>query len=293
MQEAYAAGLVDGEGCILISHVKRADTYALRVAVAMVTKGTPILSVMLRQWGGRLNEMKPETERNVPKTRWAVDGEEAAAFLEAIAPHLILKQGQASLGLQLQALIRAGRAERGRHHWTQETRREAQMLKDRIHDLNRRGPQATPANPPGKVVAIYRWGTWWNPDEGLFGPTEFSGQLPTTGCMIAGRVAALPPASQTSEEHTLLPTPRANDSTGPGPHGEGGLDLPTAIRLLPTPTATDSRASGGSSPSDQTLTDVVIRTSFGAHTTPRFGGGKPSPAAERPTPETPDEMVLF
>lgn len=29
--------------------------------------------------------------------------------------------------------------------------------------------------------------------------------------------------------HELLPTPRANDSTGPGRHGSGGLDLPTAV----------------------------------------------------------------
>jgi hypothetical protein len=30
----------------------------------------------------------------------------------------------------------------------------------------------------------------------------------------------------------LLPTPKANDSTGAGKHGSGGLDLPTTIRFL-------------------------------------------------------------
>jgi hypothetical protein len=35
----------------------------------------------------------------------------------------------------------------------------------------------------------------------------------------------------------LLPTPKANDSTGPGVHGDGGMDLPTVVSLLPTPTA--------------------------------------------------------
>ena len=35
----------------------------------------------------------------------------------------------------------------------------------------------------------------------------------------------------------LLPTPRTSDSTGPGVHGAGGLDLKTAIHYLPTPSA--------------------------------------------------------
>lgn len=39
----------------------------------------------------------------------------------------------------------------------------------------------------------------------------------------------------------LLPTPRASMSTGPGSHGDGGLDLQTAIALLPTPDALHSR----------------------------------------------------
>lgn len=36
---------------------------------------------------------------------------------------------------------------------------------------------------------------------------------------------------------TLLPTPTASDTNGPGAHGTGGADLRTAIQLLPTPTA--------------------------------------------------------
>lgn len=38
----------------------------------------------------------------------------------------------------------------------------------------------------------------------------------------------------------LLPTPRTTDSNGPGVHGDGGLDLRTAVTLLPTPNTRDS-----------------------------------------------------
>jgi hypothetical protein len=76
----------------------------------------------------------------------------------------------------------------------------------------------------------------------------------------------------------LLPTPKATDGTKGGPNQRGtsgDLMLPSAVMLLPTPTAMDSKASGGSSPSDVTLTDAVVRTSFGATTNPRFAAGKP------------------
>jgi DNA (cytosine-5)-methyltransferase 1 len=35
----------------------------------------------------------------------------------------------------------------------------------------------------------------------------------------------------------MLPTPRTSDTNGPGLHGDGGLDLRTAVTLLPTPAA--------------------------------------------------------
>jgi len=40
----------------------------------------------------------------------------------------------------------------------------------------------------------------------------------------------------------LLPTPRTTDSHGPGVHGDGGLDLRTAVALLPTPVVNDMGA---------------------------------------------------
>lgn len=80
-------------------------------------------------------------------------------------------------------------------------------------------------------------------------------------------------------EH-LLPTPRTGDGTkgGPNQHGSSGdLMLPSAVaRLLPTPTVSDKHSSGTDSPTQQTLTDVVVRTRLGARTNPRFDGGSES-----------------
>jgi DNA (cytosine-5)-methyltransferase 1 len=45
-------------------------------------------------------------------------------------------------------------------------------------------------------------------------------------------------------EVALLPTPTSSDTNGAGQHGDGGLDLRTAVSLLPTPRATDGTKGG-------------------------------------------------
>jgi DNA (cytosine-5)-methyltransferase 1 len=50
---------------------------------------------------------------------------------------------------------------------------------------------------------------------------------------------------------TLLPSPRTSDTNGAGIHGDGGMDLRTAVTLLPTPTTQDAANNGGPSQFDR------------------------------------------
>ena len=64
------------------------------------------------------------------------------------------------------------------------------------------------------------------------------GQQDQTGAAQAGRHGhAL--AGAGGPDLTLLPTPRSSDTNGAGVHGNGGLDLRSAIDILPTPRATN------------------------------------------------------
>jgi hypothetical protein len=79
----------------------------------------------------------------------------------------------------------------------------------------------------------------------------------------------------------LLETPRVTTSgmtasKAAVARGQHDSRLEAQAALLPTPTAMDSAASRGSSPSDVTLTDAVVRTSLGARTNPRFVAGSAS-----------------
>lgn len=71
-------------------------------------------------------------------------------------------------------------------------------------------------------------------------------------------------------------------------HGNGNGHGPSlsieAQRLLPTPTAQDQSASGGSTPSDVTLTDATVRTEMGTRANPRHG--------DRTGPRSPDGLLF-
>ena len=211
MNDEYAAGLIDGEGWIGISKTA-ANTYAIRVQVGMVTKGTPILHSMKAEYGGRIGKRPAETERHAEKDVWVVDGREAAAFLEAIKPHLILKSEQAACALDLWASILASRSQYGRKHWTDALRRHAHHLMLRVQELNARGPAApAPELPRDRApIARYRWGEWWEMEESLFGPTPFTESFPASGSMIAGHLFAAP-EPDCSQTQAMLPTPTSRD----------------------------------------------------------------------------------
>lgn len=55
-------------------------------------------------------------------------------------------------------------------------------------------------------------------------------------------------ADRGSDGLSLLPTPRTSDTNGAGVHGQGGIDLRTAVAFLPTPTATPYGTQKGLNP---------------------------------------------
>lgn len=96
-------------------------------------------------------------------------------------------------------------------------------------------------------------------------------------------------AAAGGDEDALLPTPRTSDTNGASQHGDGGLDLRTAVTLLPTPLATDGTKGGpnqrGSSgglmlPSAVTLLPTPTAVSYGRQRSASAG------AAVRPSLDT-------
>ena len=210
MNEQYAAGLIDGEGWIGITSRSRGKTYEINVKVSMSDKGVPALKAIAELFGGKALPDRDATDIRRPTWRWQLTGIAAAAALRRVQPYLLIKQNQCQIALEMAAMLEDAPVGRGGgKKWSPEMSDRAHMLMLRIKDANRRGPDPQAPNlPSGTPVAVYRWGWWWEPNESLLGPVEFSGKLPTTGRMVNGHMYAMPTPDWSQYAPTLTENPR-------------------------------------------------------------------------------------
>lgn len=104
-EQAWAAGIIDGEGYITvrITHT----SYSLLVRVAMTSEVT----VQRLQAIFGCGQLRSETRRKDDKRVfvWSVNGKDAAGVLEVIQPHLVTKRREAQMARAYAGLPRAGR----------------------------------------------------------------------------------------------------------------------------------------------------------------------------------------
>lgn len=97
----WAAGFVDGEGCITV-HKNSNNSHILRLQVDSTTPS--VLGVLHGLFGGRVNgpynrgQYKDSYNRR-PIWVWSACGKEALSALEKIEPYLLVKREQAQLAL--------------------------------------------------------------------------------------------------------------------------------------------------------------------------------------------------
>jgi hypothetical protein len=105
---AYAAGLFDGEGCILICR-NSAGSYWLQTRVTNTNRD--ILEWMKHRFGGGIGTQGAAKghKRVKPCWYWIASGNGAAAFLVHVFPHLIIKRAQARVAMQFQDRLRGTR----------------------------------------------------------------------------------------------------------------------------------------------------------------------------------------
>lgn len=78
---------------------------------------------------------------------------------------------------------------------------------------------------PGPPVAVMRNGSWYEPNDSLFGPELFTGPMPACGMLTGNSIHTLPPPDpyqmradrMRSDRPTLLPTPDRYQGRRGGP----------------------------------------------------------------------------
>lgn len=129
---AYAAGVIDSDGCIGISRERRYGTpspFYYRTKVRVTQSDLNVLMWFKETFGGYigiLNKVSPKYKR--PVWNWYVNDSYVEDFLNGILSYLILKKPQAQLALEFRETKRGQRG--------LAVRQAQAILKNKMHDLN-------------------------------------------------------------------------------------------------------------------------------------------------------------
>lgn len=133
---AYFAGYVDGDGHITGCNTKQAGP---RLDVGVTSADLRIMPVLRKNFGGSFHDAnaRAREESWAKRTiyKWSIVAREAEQFLRLVLPYLRLKQQQAELFLEMQAL--KSPKHRGRGVPRENMQRRLAIL-DKIHSLNQR-----------------------------------------------------------------------------------------------------------------------------------------------------------
>ena len=153
---AYAAGFVDGEGCIAItrSFVIARNKYAYSVAVVVSNGDRSVLDWMRDLWRGCVVASSDAGGNARQSWAWRTSGTGCEAFLRGIRPWMRIKERQCDNALAMIEVIKRSRYTLGRkfmppewlelqekHYWAQ-------------RELNHRGTkpyQALPMHSPRQI----------------------------------------------------------------------------------------------------------------------------------------------
>jgi hypothetical protein len=100
---AYAAGIIDGEGCITITpqHYQKRPNISFTLRVVMGNTNEGVCQWFKFVFGGHYNFLH-KTKGGKPFWQWGVSSQKAMEFLRLIIPYLKIKRSQAELAIKFQ-----------------------------------------------------------------------------------------------------------------------------------------------------------------------------------------------
>lgn len=96
---AYFAGIVDGEGSIVISK-NNVSSGQLYMRILVVNTYKPLLELLKSIYGGSISQKKRYGETDKDCGAWQVSCKKAERFLVDIYPYLIVKKSQAEVAFR-------------------------------------------------------------------------------------------------------------------------------------------------------------------------------------------------
>ncbi len=133
---AYAAGIIDGEGCISITYASyRTGSPHFRLVVTVSNTNEDLVSWLQYMFGGSYHhyeDMKRPNQK--PVYKWNLGTKASCEFLKMIQPYVLLKQEQIKLAFEFHERM----GQQGKELSAEEIGKR-QVIKDAMHILNKRG----------------------------------------------------------------------------------------------------------------------------------------------------------
>ena len=143
--DAYLAGILDGEGCVMISRKKSKRSrggYAFALVVTVTNTCRPLLDHLCAVTGFGNIAPHSDSRPNMKQAWiWSLWSNQAKSVLCRVLPFLVVKKLQAELAIKFAATIRSGIGSKG---LTKEELTERAQMYRTMRLLNRRGPNKDP-----------------------------------------------------------------------------------------------------------------------------------------------------
>jgi hypothetical protein len=156
---AYAAGFVDGEGCISVvrSFVTSRDRYQYGVQIVVANRDRKVLDWFKATWGGWVVAVSSRQGKARESWNWRCPtGLSARPFLTGIRPWLRIKSAQCTNALEMIELLQRGRRTLGPYPLPQALLDEQERLYWIQREMNHRGTDPFVAKPMHSPRKIHR-----------------------------------------------------------------------------------------------------------------------------------------
>jgi hypothetical protein len=156
---AYAAGFVDGEGCISVvrAFVPKADRFYYSVHTVVANRERSVLDWFQATWGGWVVDVRHRKGRARPSFTWRCPtGLSGKPFLSGVRPWLRLKGRQCENALAMIELLGQSRRTLGPYPLPPNLLHEEEKLYWIQRELNHRGTDAFVALPMHSPRKIHR-----------------------------------------------------------------------------------------------------------------------------------------
>jgi hypothetical protein len=137
---AYTAGIIDGEGSIMVKRSKEnrpgRPTREYRIVVSVGNTNRLLLEWLLVRWEGSIKPYIRKIPNCKPVYTWTLSAKSAVMFLKLIKDFLVIKKDQAELALIFQTTVKSGGS------WSRLTPETLQTREDcfnKMAILNKRG----------------------------------------------------------------------------------------------------------------------------------------------------------